>query len=126
MDVDDNTRKLELNFILLHKGLAHGSPTSRTITISSFWNLSKLRKAIQAECSRLLEAFDPADLNVYKTDLDDVESDVLLQQLEAQKVTIDVAKWRTTLIRGLALLSHYFTNQPDKTAIHLIVDCTNA
>ncbi|OZJ01516.1 hypothetical protein BZG36_05654, partial [Bifiguratus adelaidae] len=126
MDVDDNTQKLELKFILLNEGLAHGDPTFRTITISSSSDLSQLRKAIQAECSRLLKDIDPASLKVYKTNLNDFESDVLLQQLEAQKVRIDVAKWRTTVLRGLALLSDYFANQPDKRAIHLVVDCTAA
>jgi Crinkler effector protein N-terminal domain len=126
MDVDNNKQKLELKFILLNEALAHGDPTFRTLVISSSCDLSQLRKAIHVECSRLLKDIDPASLKVYKTDLDDVESDVLLQQLEAQKVHIDVAEWRTTLLRGLALLSHYFPKQPNKTAIHLIVDCTEA
>ncbi|OZJ01371.1 hypothetical protein BZG36_05742, partial [Bifiguratus adelaidae] len=102
MDVDDTARKL--NFILLKNGLADGDPTFRTITVPSSCNLSELRKVIRDKCSILLKDVDPASLEVYKTDLDDVESDVLLQQLETQKVTID----------------------PDKTVIRLIVDCTNA
>ncbi|OZJ01939.1 hypothetical protein BZG36_05394, partial [Bifiguratus adelaidae] len=124
MDVDDTARKL--NFILLKNGLAYGDPTFRSITVPSSCNLSELREVIRDKCSTLLQGIDPASLQVYKTDLDDVGSDVLLQQLEAQNVTIDVAEWRTTLLRGLALLSDYFANQPDKRAIHLVVDCTAA
>ncbi|OZJ01394.1 hypothetical protein BZG36_05783, partial [Bifiguratus adelaidae] len=85
MDVDDNTQKLELNFTLLKQGLAYGDPTFRTITVPSSCKLSQLREVIRDKCSTLLQGIDPASLKVYKTDLDAVESDVLLQQLEAQK-----------------------------------------
>jgi Crinkler effector protein N-terminal domain len=125
MDVDDNTRKLELNFILLKQGLAYGSPTFRTITVPSSCKLSKLRKAIQAECSRLLEAFDPADLNVYKASLWQTESKAFLQQLKSGR-RIATSEWKTSLLDDLDLLSDKFTEQPDERAIHLIVDCTEA
>jgi hypothetical protein len=124
MEVDDAPRKL--NFILLKQELAYGDPTFHTITVQSSCNLSEFREVVRDKCSTLLQGIGPASLQVYKTDLDDVESDVLLQQLEAQDVTIDVAQWRTTLLRGLALLSDYFPKQPNKRAIHLIVDCTEA
>jgi Crinkler effector protein N-terminal domain len=125
MDVDDNTRKLELNFILLKQGLAYGSPTFRTLTVPSSCKLSKLREVIRDKCSWLLEAFDPADLNVYKASLLQTESKALLQQLKSGS-RIATSEWKTSLLDDLDLLSDSFTKQPDERAIHLIVDCTNA
>ncbi|OZJ01391.1 hypothetical protein BZG36_05786, partial [Bifiguratus adelaidae] len=123
MDVDEAPRKL--NFILLKQELAYGDPTFRTITVPSSCNLSELRKIIHAECPTLLQGIDPASLKAYKASLSPIESKELLQDLKERK-RIATSKWNTTLLDDLDLLSDYFTNQPDKRAIHLIVDCTEA
>jgi hypothetical protein len=126
IDTDEYTRNLELKFVLIKQGFAHGKPTFRTITIQASCDLSQLREVLHDKCSTLLEGVDPADLIVHKASLSPIESDALLQQLEAGNVNIDVAEWRTTLLRGLALLSDIFTTRTDKRALHLIVDCTEA
>jgi Crinkler effector protein N-terminal domain len=127
MEVDEYL--LELNFILLNGETAYKDATTAfTITLSSTANIWKLRVAVQQECTRSNLPFQDIrldKLDVYKASLSPSESNALIQEIKNGR-RIANSEWKTSLLGDLGLLSHYFTKQPDKTAIHLIVDCKNA
>ncbi|OZJ01424.1 hypothetical protein BZG36_05595, partial [Bifiguratus adelaidae] len=125
MDMEEYPRVLELKFILIKQGFAHGKPTVRTITIQASCDLSQLREVLHGKCSTLLEGVDPADLIVFKASLSPSRSKALLQDLKEGK-KIATGEWNTTFFEELDPLFDIFTEQPDRRAIHLIVDCTDA
>jgi Crinkler effector protein N-terminal domain len=123
MDIDSDT--LKLKYVVVKNGLAYGDASVYTIVVSSSIDLSELRNAIQADCAPLLNGVTKGALEVYKASLSPAESKALLHKL---KTGDGIAKdeWKTSLLDDLDLLSDKFTEQPNKRAIHLIVDCTNA
>ncbi|OZJ03664.1 hypothetical protein BZG36_03526 [Bifiguratus adelaidae] len=98
------------------------------ITLSSTANVWKLRVAVQQECTRSNLHFQDIrldKLDVYKASLSPNESKAILQELKGGR-RVTNSEWKTSLPGDLGLLSDYFTKQPDKRAIHLVVDCTSA
>jgi Crinkler effector protein N-terminal domain len=120
---------LELNFILLKGETAYKDATTAfKITLPSTANARDIKVAVQQECTQCNVPFEDLRLDklrVYKARLTPSESNVLLQEIKEGR-RIANSEWKTSLLGDLDLLSHYFPKQPDKTAIHLLVDCTNA
>jgi hypothetical protein len=127
MEVDEYL--LELNFILLNGETAYKDATMAfKITLPSTANTRDIRVAVRQECTLYNVPFEDIrldKLDVYKASLSPSESKALLQELKSGR-RIATSEWKTSLLGDLGLLSHYFTKQPDKTAIHLVVDCTEA
>ncbi|OZJ01334.1 hypothetical protein BZG36_05727, partial [Bifiguratus adelaidae] len=98
------------------------------ITLPSTANTRDIRVAVRQECVLYNVPFEDIrldKLDIYKARLSPSESNALLQEIKNGR-RIANSEWKTSLLGDLGLLSHYFTKQPDKTAIHLIVDCTAA
>ncbi|OZJ02556.1 hypothetical protein BZG36_04329 [Bifiguratus adelaidae] len=127
MEVDEYL--LELNFILLNGETAYKDATKAfKITLPSTANTWNVRVAVQQECSRSNVPFRDIRLDkvdVYKASISPSESKALLQEIKSGR-RIANSEWKTSLLDELDLLSDYFTEQPNKRAIHLIVDCTDA
>ncbi|OZJ01698.1 hypothetical protein BZG36_05444 [Bifiguratus adelaidae] len=127
MEVDEY--RLELNFILLNGETAYKDATMAfKITLSSTANTWDIREAVQQKCTQCNVPFEDIrldKLDVYKAGLSPSESNALLQEIKSGR-RIANSEWKTSLLDDLGLLSDYFTKQPDKRAIHLIVDCTDA
>ncbi|OZJ02689.1 hypothetical protein BZG36_05111 [Bifiguratus adelaidae] len=127
MEVDEY--RLELNFVLLNSETAYKDATKAfKITLSSTANTWDIREAVQQKCTQCNVPFEDIrldKLDVYKASLSPSEGNALPQEIKSGR-RIAKSEWKTSSLGDLGLLSHYFTKQPDKAAIHLIVDCTDA
>jgi Crinkler effector protein N-terminal domain len=127
MEVDEYL--LELNFILLNGETVYKDATMAfKITLSSTANTWDIREAVQQKCTQCNVQFEDIrldKLDVYKASLSPTESKAILQELKGGR-RVTNSEWKTALLEDIDLLSDYFTEQPNKRAIHLIVDCTNA
>jgi hypothetical protein len=117
--------ELALRFILLFGGRPYGNLTTHKVRISTKDDVDDLRDAIVMKYKPRLDNLDVGRLAIYFTDLTAQQSKDLYETLAAGQ-SIDLSQWTMGKMPPLDLLSDTFHEQPDRRAIHILVDCTDA